>query len=81
MEILFRSITIQNMIKINKKKFQKLNINTDAYVLALKKELETNIKSYNLEIDVNKLMNKHKELAPSTASEDKKPRERFIIRK
>lgn len=59
--------------KLNKKnnqtknKFIKISLNTNINVFSYKDELEIN----NLETDIYKLMNEHKELSPSIISENK----------
>ena len=57
-------ININNQMK---DKFQKLNIKTHTNVVSFKNDLEIN----NLETDIYKLMNEHKELTPTIISEDK----------
>ena len=59
---------INNQENLTKEKLPKLNIHTHANELSLKEELEVN----NIETDIYKLMDEHKELTPSIVSEDKK---------
>ena len=55
-------------INLGKEKFTKLNINTQININSFKEELEVN---NNIETDIYKLMNEHKENTPTIISEDK----------
>ena len=62
-----RNINNNTQINLGKDKLTKLNINTHINVDSFKEELEVN----NLETDIYKLMNEHKEFSPTKISEDK----------
>ena len=70
-------ITNNNKENIEKEKFTKFNLNTHNNVLYLKDDLEVN----NIETDINKLMDEHKELTPSIVSEDKKTEKDLYLEK